>query len=219
MLDDAGLKAILESGAAELGLALGTRQIAQLLTLVSELLDWSARFNLTAIRAPEDIVRKHLLDSLAVLPHLHGQRIADVGSGAGFPGLPLAIADPNRRFTLIEATGKKVRFIEHAVAEMELNNVAVVHARAESFRPPTRFDAAIARALASLADFIRVAGHLCVSDGRWFAMKGQLPSAELSALPRGWRALETRALRVPGLEAARHLVILQRAADSGPRSR
>lgn len=218
-MDEPGLKAILEAGAAELGLALDARQVAQLLTLIRELLDWSARFNLTAIREPEDIVRKHLLDSLTVLPHLDGERIADVGSGAGFPGLPLAIADPDRQFTLIEATGKKVRFIEHAVAEIGLTNVAVVHARAESFKPPVRFDAAIARALASLADFIRVAGHLCVPDGRLFAMKGQVPSAELSALPRGWRALETRALHVPGLDAARHLVILQRAADSRPRSR
>lgn len=219
MVVDAALKGILEAGAAELGLALDARQVAQLLALVRELIEWSARFNLTAIREPEDIARKHLLDSLTVLPHLHGERIADVGSGAGFPGLPLAIADPGRRFTLIEATGKKVRFIEHAVAQIGLTNVAVVHARSEIYKPAARFDAAIARALASLADFVRVASHLCTSDARLFAMKGQLPSAELNALPKGWRALETHALHVPGLDAARHLVILQRAADSRPRSR
>jgi 16S rRNA (guanine527-N7)-methyltransferase len=218
-VDDARLKTILEAGAAKLGLTLDTRQVAQLLTLTRELLDWSARFNLTAIRAPEDVVRKHLLDSLTVLPHLHGERIADVGSGAGFPGLPLAIAAPRLRFTLIEATGKKVRFIEHAVAQLGLTNVAVVHARAEAFKPPSRFDAAVARALSSLAEFIRVAGHLCTPEGRLLAMKGQLPNTELADLPKGWRVLRTHALEVPGLDAARHLVILQRAADSRARSR
>lgn len=219
MVVDAALKGILEAGAAELGLTLDARQVAQLLTLVRELLDWSTRFNLTAIREPEDIVRKHLLDSLTVLPHLRGARIADIGSGAGFPGLPLAIADPERRFTLIEGTGKKARFIEHAVAVIGLTNVTVAHGRAEDLKPAPRFDVAIARALSSLADFIRVAGHLCTPDGALLAMKGQLPTAELNALPRGWQAAATHALRVPGLDAARHLVVLQRTADSRPRSR
>jgi 16S rRNA (guanine527-N7)-methyltransferase len=211
------LRELLETGAAELGVALDARQVAQLLTLVRELSDWSARFNLTAIREPGDIVRKHLLDSLSVLPHLNGRTVADVGSGAGFPGLVLAIADPprasadpGRAFTLIEATGKKVRFIEHAIGHLGLRNAVAVHSRAESWKPAALFDCVLARALASLADFVRFAGHLAGPAGRLLAMKGQLPEEELRELPRGWQVAETRVLRVPGLDAARHLVVLQR---------
>lgn len=213
------MKAILEAGAAELGLRLEQRQIAQLLALVHELIDWASRFNLTAIREPGDIVRKHLLDSLTVQPHLLGNAIADIGTGAGFPGLPLAIANPGRSFTLVEATAKKVRFVEHAVAQLGLPNVTVVNARAEGWKPATRFDSVVARALSSLPEFVRFAGHLAAPQGRLLAMKGQLPDQELAAIPRGWRVAGTHPLHVPGLDAARHLVILQRAADAGSRSR
>lgn len=213
------LGSLLDGGAAQLGVTLDARQRAQLLTLVHELADWSTRFNLTAIREPADIVTKHLLDSLTVLPHLSGQAVADVGSGAGFPGLPLAIASPGRSFTLIEATGKKVRFIEHATRHLGLANVAVVHSRAETWKPPKLFDSVVARALASLADFVRFAGHLVAPRGQLLAMKGRLPEEELRALPRGWRVVQAVPLRVPGLDAARHVVALQRAADVESRSR
>ena len=202
-----------------MGLALERRQAAMLLVLVRELVDWSARFNLTAIREPADIVRKHLLDSLSVLPHLTGSSVADVGTGAGFPGLPLAIASPQRRFTLIESTGKKVRFVEHAAGSLGLANVTVVNARAEAFKPTQRFDCVVARALSSLADFVRFAGHLASPGGRLLAMKGRLPAEEIRAIPKGWRVVATHALAVPGLEAERHLVVLERAADARSRSR
>ena len=215
----APLKSILDAGAAEMGLALERRQAAMLLVLVRELVDWSARFNLTAIREPADIVRKHLLDSLSVLPHLTGSSVADVGTGAGFPGLPLAIASPQRRFTLIESTGKKVRFVEHAAGSLGLANVTVVNARAEAFKPTQRFDCVVARALSSLADFVRFAGHLASPGGRLLAMKGRLPAEEIRAIPKGWRVVATHALAVPGLEAERHLVVLERAADARSRSR
>lgn len=201
----------LAAGVLGLGLALDDHQLDSLLTLLAELADWNTRFNLTAIRDPEQMLHKHLLDSLVVLPYLGGGSVADVGTGAGFPGLPLAIADPARQYTLIEATGKKARFVSHAVERLGLKNVTVVHARAEAWRAPAPFDRVLARALGSLADFVRVAGHLCAPRGRLLAMKGRQPAAEIAALPRGWRLLASHQLRVPGLEAERHLLELGRA--------
>jgi 16S rRNA (guanine527-N7)-methyltransferase len=210
---DAGeLRERLAAGAHDLGLALADAQLAALLTLLAELREWNGHFNLTAIRNPADMLTKHVLDSLVVHPHLRGESVADVGSGAGFPGLPLAIVDPERRFTLIEATAKKARFIEHAVERLGLGNVAVVNARAERYKPPgPGFDSVIARALGELAEFVRLAGHLCAAEGKLLAMKGKSPQAEIDRLPRDWRVAALRRLHVPGLEAERHLVELARA--------
>ncbi len=194
----------------ELGLTLAPAQVGALAALLAELADWNTRINLTAITDPAEAVDKHLLDSLAVLPHLKGLAVADVGSGAGFPGLPLAIADPDRRFCLIESTGKKASFLRHVVARLELPNVEVVAERAESFRPPASFDSVVARALGPLADFIRVAGHLAARDGRLLAMKGRVPEEELKAIPTGWKALAVHPVAVPGLDAERCLVELAR---------
>lgn len=205
------LRARLVAGAQEMGVALDAAQAAALLRLTSELAEWNQRVNLTAITEPRAMVDKHLLDSLSVHPHLHGRRIADVGTGAGFPGLPLAIVNPRRDFTLIEATGKKCRFVRHAAELLDVRNVEVVQARAETWRPKTPFDCVIARALGRLGDFVRVAGHLCARDGRMLAMKGRHPTAEMHALPAGWRVLALHDLRVPGLDAARCVVELGRA--------
>jgi 16S rRNA (guanine527-N7)-methyltransferase len=200
----------LAAGLAGLGLGLAPAQARALLRLAEELADWNARFNLTAIREPAEVVDKHLLDSLAVLPRLRGLAVADVGSGAGFPGLPLAIADPDRRFTLIESTGKKAKFLRHAAEALRLPNVEVVQGRAEALKPSQAFDSVISRALGSLADFIRVAGHLAGRRGRLLAMKGKVPDAELQALPAGWKALAVHPIRVPGLDAERCLVEIVR---------
>lgn len=205
------LERLLAEGARALGVALEPAQTAALLRLGAELREWNARFNLTAITDPTEIVRKHLLDSLAVQPLLCGSRIADVGTGAGFPGLPLAVANAERRFTLFEATGKKARFVRHAVELLGLANVEVVHARAEAWRPAAPFDCVIARALGSLADFIRVAGQLCAPEGRLLAMKGRRPDAEIAELPAGWRLAAVHELRVPGLVAERCVIELRRA--------
>ncbi|MGH8249736.1 MAG: 16S rRNA (guanine(527)-N(7))-methyltransferase RsmG [Steroidobacteraceae bacterium] len=210
MADD-GLQARLLAGAQELGIALEAGQAERLLRLVAELRDWNTRMNLTAITGPADIVDKHLLDSLTLRPHLHGRRIADVGSGAGFPGLPLALVDPAREFTLIEATGKKLRFIEHAIETLGIGNAGAVGERAEAYRPQKPFDCVIARALGRIGDFLRVAAHLCARDGRMLAMKGRHPTDELAALPRGWRVGAVHDLRVPGLAAARCVVVLERS--------
>jgi len=200
----------LAAGLAELGLALAPAQVEALLTLVAELADWNERFNLTAITEPAGVVDKHLLDSLAVLPLLQGLQVADVGSGAGFPGLPLAIADLDRRYTLIESTGKKAEFLRHVVERVNLPNVEVVQGRAEALKPHRPYDSVIARALGSLADFVRVAGHLAGRDGKLLAMKGKVPEDELKAIPTGWKALAAHPIRVPGLDAERCLVELAR---------
>jgi 16S rRNA (guanine527-N7)-methyltransferase len=207
---DGALEKRLAAGLAELGLALAPGQVAALGDLAAELAEWNTRFNLTAITEPADVVDKHLLDSLAVLPYLKGLSVADVGSGAGFPGLPLAIADPDRRYTLIESTGKKAEFLRHVVARLALPNVEVVQGRAEALKPRKPFDCVVARALGSLADFVRVAGHLAGRGGRLVAMKGKVPEAELKAIPAGWKALSVRPIRVPGLDAERCLVELAR---------
>jgi 16S rRNA (guanine527-N7)-methyltransferase len=200
----------LAAGVAKLGISLEPAQFDALAALAAELADWNSRVNLTAITAPDEVVDKHLLDSLAVLPLLKGLTVADIGSGAGFPGLPLAIADPDRRFTLIESTGKKVKFIRHAVEKLALPNVEVVLGRAESYRPVRPFDAVVARALGPLAGFVRVAGHLAGRGGRLLAMKGKVPEAELAALPAGWKAVAVHPVAVPGLDAERCVVELAR---------
>jgi 16S rRNA (guanine527-N7)-methyltransferase len=202
-------KSLLITGAQELGVELSTRQHEQLIELLAELAEWNQRFNLTAIEDPLEAVRKHLLDSLSIHAHLRGNRIADVGSGAGFPGLPLAVAEPSRQFTLIEATGKKAQFLEHARMKLGLANVIVVNSRAEQFKPASRFDSVTARALGKLNEFIRVSGHLVGRRGRLLAMKGQAPQTEIEALPRGWEIKAIHRLMVPGLDAQRHLVELQ----------
>jgi 16S rRNA (guanine527-N7)-methyltransferase len=200
----------LAAGVSELGLALAPAQLEALGTLVSELADWNTRMNLTAITDPAEVVDKHLLDSLAVLPLLKGLQVADVGTGAGFPGLPLAIADPDRRYTLVESTGKKAKFLRHAVERLNLPNVDVVQERAESYTPHRPFDSVVARALGPLAEFVRVAGHLAGRGGRLLAMKGKVPEAEIKALPAGWKAVAVHPVAVPGLDAERCLVELAR---------
>jgi 16S rRNA (guanine527-N7)-methyltransferase len=199
---------ILASGAREIGIDIADAGIETLLRLVVELELGNAQFNLTAIRDRPGMLRKHVLDSLTLQPYLRGARVADVGTGAGFPGLVLAIVNPQRRFTLIEGTGKKARFVEQTAARLGLDNVQVVNSRAESYRPFELFDTVVARALASLGDFVAYAGHLCIPGGRLLAMKGRRPEEEISALPRSFRVLAVHRLSVPGLADERHLVEL-----------
>jgi 16S rRNA (guanine527-N7)-methyltransferase len=199
---------VLAAGARDIGIALDSRGGDTLLRLVDELELGNAQFNLTAIRDRPGMLRKHVLDSLSLQPYLRGSRVADIGTGAGFPGLPLAIVDPQRRFTLVEATGKKARFVEQTVLALGCDNVQVVHSRAESYRPFELFDTVVARALSSLADFAAYAGHLCAPDGRLLAMKGKRPEEEISALPKSFRVLAVHRLKVPGLDDERHLVEL-----------
>lgn len=201
------------AGAAQLGVELSERQGAQLIRLLDELDDWNQRMNLTAIRERGAQITKHLLDSLSVQPFLQGERVLDVGTGAGFPGLPLAIVNPQRSFTLLDSTAKKLKFIEHAAALLELPNVKTVHTRAENFRPPERFDIVVSRAVGPIEQFVKWAGHLSVGGGRLLAMKGRDPAAELARLPSGWKLAAIHRLNVPALDEERHLVEICRSHD------
>ena len=200
-------------GARALALDLDEAQLARLVAHLDLLDEWSARMNLTAIRDRPSQLTKHLLDSLTVQPYLRGQRIADVGSGAGFPGIPLAIVEPQRHFSLIESTGKKCRFLEHVRDELQLKNVEVVQARAENYRPEVRFDTVVARAVGPLAGLLKAAGGLVVGGGRLLAMKGRYPQDELAAKLNGWKVAAVHPLSVPGLDEERHLVELCRSHD------
>lgn len=203
----------LEEGAASMGVPLTPAQSLLLIRLLDELDDWNQRMNLTAIREREQQITKHLLDSLSIHAFLRGKRVADIGTGAGFPGLPLALVNPDREFTLLDSTAKKLRFVEHAAAIMGLTNVTTVHARAESFKPKERFDCVVARAVGPIANFVNWCGHLCVSGGRLLAMKGRFPEAELEALPNGWKVAAIHRLTIPKLDEERHLVEICRSHD------
>ena len=199
---------LLAAGARDLGIALEPPRVEELLLLVDALELGNAQFNLTAIRDRLGMLRKHVLDSLSLQPHLHGTRIADIGTGPGFPGLPLAIVNPQRRFTLIEATGKKARFVVQTAESLGCANVQVEHARAETYRPFELFDTVVARALSSLADFAAYAGHLCAPGGRLLAMKGKRPDQEIAAVPKSFRVAAVHRISLPGLDDERHLVEL-----------
>jgi 16S rRNA (guanine527-N7)-methyltransferase len=213
--DRAAMFAQLRAGMAELGLAPTAQAIEQLLDYLELLSRWNAAYNLTAVRDPLAMVTSHLLDSLAVAHLVRGERLADIGSGAGLPGIPLAILSPERQVTLIDANGKKTRFLREAVRALRLVNVRIEAQRVENVSG--EFDTVTARAFASIADMLRLAGHLLAADGMLLALKGQLHKEEILGLPEGYVVSDVKALRVPSLAAARHAVIIQRsrAAISG----
>jgi 16S rRNA (guanine527-N7)-methyltransferase len=180
--------------------------------LLDELERWNRKINLTAVRDREQLRILHIEDSLAARPLLEGRQILDVGTGAGFPGLPLAIAEPDREFTLLDSNNKKVMFVQHAAGLLGLGNVTAVKARVEDYDPGHRFDTVIARALATLPKLVEIAGHLVREGGVFVALKGRHPAAEIQELPAPW-SHEVIALEVPGLEqGSRHAVLLRRTA-------
>ncbi|HSN18292.1 MAG TPA: 16S rRNA (guanine(527)-N(7))-methyltransferase RsmG [Gammaproteobacteria bacterium] len=197
-------------GLKALDLTLPPGAEAALLSYVELLARWNQAYNLTAVRDPAEMVSKHLLDSLAILPYVTGPSVADVGTGAGLPGIPLALAQPDIQFTLIDSNGKKTRFVTQAVAELKLKNVAVVQARSEGWQAQRLFAQVVSRAFASLGDFARLAGGLAAPGGRLLAMKGAVPEDELAGLPAGFRVAAVHPLKVPGLDAERCLVELEK---------
>lgn len=201
----------LSRGVAALGIALPEAAQDKLLAYVALLLKWNKTYNLTAVRDEADMVTHHLLDSLAVLPHLGAAKtLADIGSGAGLPGLVLAAARSDLRVLSVEASGKKAAFQQQAKIELGLVNFEVRAGRVEELPATGAFDAVISRAFSSLADFVRLAGRLVAPAGRLLAMKGVFPADEIAAVPAGWRVSASPVLVVPGLDAQRHLIILER---------
>jgi len=173
---------------------------------------WNRTYNLTAIRDPREMVTRHLLDSLAMHPFVENEALADLGTGPGLPGIPLAIAKPQLQVTLVESNGKKARFLREAVRTLGLANARVAESRAEALHEPGAYDAITARALDTLAGIVEVGGHLLKPGGKLLAMKGIRPDEEIAALPAGWRLVQVHPLAVPGLVGERHLVIVARDA-------
>ncbi|CAK0755397.1 Ribosomal RNA small subunit methyltransferase G [Gammaproteobacteria bacterium] len=199
---------LLRSGSKELALDLSEVTLESLLHYLNLLLHWNRVYNLTAINDPMEIVIKHLLDSLAVISHLPPGQMLDVGSGAGLPAIPLALAIPGLQVTALDSNQKKVRFITQVALELGIKNLTVVHQRVENYSPKILYDVIIARAFAKVSEFVAATFHLLVPGGQWLAMKGTRPDAELMTLPVGCRLKEVIPLRVPNLEAERHLVAL-----------
>jgi 16S rRNA (guanine527-N7)-methyltransferase len=181
----------------------------KLLDYIALVQKWNRVFNLTAVRDPERMLTHHVLDSLAVVPHIAGGRFVDVGSGAGLPGIPIAAALPESKVTLLESSHKKSTFLKQAAIELGLANVDVENTRAEAWRPNTLFDIVISRGLSDLGEFIAVAAHLCAQEGVLVAMKGVYPYDELNQIPAGYRVHGVTPLSVPGLAAERHLVHIE----------
>jgi len=204
-------KGQLDRGLEELGLELGRPARRKLLDFAGLLDKWNRVYNLTGIRGAEQIVSGHLLDCLAIAPHVTGATALDVGSGAGFPGIPLAIAHPGMQITLLDSNQKKTAFLRQAVSELGLDNATVVGERVESWQPQEKFELIVSRALADTGEFVRVSRHLLAADGVFAAMKGVIPHDELERLPQGYRVRKVLPLAVPGLEAQRHLILVERS--------
>lgn len=204
----------LADGVAALGLAISQTAQTRLLQYLVLIRKWNRVHNLTAVREPEIMLTRHLLDSLAVLPHITGPRIVDVGSGAGLPGIPLALVRPDWQVVLLESNHKKAVFLQQARIELQLENIEVATERVENFCPMAKFHTVISRGFSDLTDFVQLAGHLCTEDGnggRLVAMKGVHPHEELAQIPPQFIVEKTLSVTVPGLEAQRHLVMLMRA--------
>lgn len=203
------LSHLLTDGLSRLGISLTDDQQVKLLSFVDLLIKWNRVYNLTAVRKPQQIITHHLLDSLSVVPYIHGDRIADVGAGAGLPGIPMAILFPDKLFTLIDSNGKKTRFMQQATTELALNNIEVQHIRVEQLQPDELFDTVISRAFASLEKIAKLSCHLCSTTGVILAMKGLYPEQELVEVAKSFEIKAVHRLFVPGLDAERHLIVIK----------
>ncbi len=209
MAERSALQARLEHGIAALGLHLPAEAVPRLLDYQALLERWNAAYNLTAVRDPAEMITRHLLDSLAILPYVRGSSLADLGTGPGLPGIVLAIAAPGRQTLLVDSNGKKVRFLREAIRALKLEQVRAVQSRVEDVEG--QYDCVTARAFASMADMLDWGGHLLAPDGIWLAMKGKRPDEELAGMPAGFEVRGMHELAVPGLPAERHLLVLGRA--------
>lgn len=201
---------LLQTGLQQLSLEVAEEIQQKMLAYIALLGKWNRAYNLTSVRDPGQMVIRHLLDSLVILPWLRGPSILDVGSGAGLPGIPLALVCPQWQFVLLDSNGKKTRFITQAVGELGLENVQTVHARAEEYRPTQLHNTIVSRAFTSLENMIGMVGKQCAPEGCLLAMKGAYPVAELEQLPENFRVSKVEELSVPRLDAERHLVVIER---------
>ncbi|MDH1009487.1 16S rRNA (guanine(527)-N(7))-methyltransferase RsmG [Pseudomonas nicosulfuronedens] len=205
----------LAHGIQTLGLDIDAATQQRLLDYLALLAKWNKAYNLTAVRDVDEMVSRHLLDSLSIVPPFEaagGDRWLDVGSGGGMPGIPLAILFPGKSLTLLDSNGKKTRFLTQVKLELKLDNLQVIHSRVEAFQPELPFNGIVSRAFSSLEDFTNWTRHLGDTQTNWLAMKGVHPSDELAALPEDFRVEAERALAVPGCQGQRHLLILRRTA-------
>ena len=200
----------LENGLREMRLVLPAAVQEKLLAYVTLLYKWNKTYSLTALKEQDKAVSHHLLDSLSILPFIPAGRLLDVGSGGGTPGIPLAIARPDVAVTLLDSNTKKTAFLQQAAIELGLRNISVHAGRVEQYHPPVGFEAVTSRAFAELADFVALSAHLLAEHGVWLAMKGVYPQAEIERLPSGIAVEAVHRLKVPELEAERHLVVLRR---------
>ena len=205
----------LKRGLIALGLTLERDIQQRLLDYIALIEKWNRVYNLTAIRKPEKMVSHHLLDSLAVAPHLHAKRLLDVGSGAGLPGIPLALAKPDTHVILLDSNHKKAAFLNQAVIELKLKNAEVCSERVESWQTQNRFDVIISRAFSDMGEFVRITRHLLAPGGMFAAMKGLHPYEEIDKLPPGCKVQQVLPLAIPGLEGARYLVLIGQDEQAG----
>ncbi|PPI85294.1 16S rRNA (guanine(527)-N(7))-methyltransferase RsmG [Marinobacter maroccanus] len=204
----------LRDGLAAMGLTLDEDRQEKLLAFLGLLNKWNRAYNLTAVRDERQMVSRQLLDSLSILPWVTTDHLLDVGAGGGLPGIPLAIALPDKRFTLLDSNGKKTRFLNQCVLELGLGNVEVIHGRAEDCSPEEPFAQISSRAFTALENLVNWCGGLLANEGEFLAMKGQFPDDEVAALPAGWQVKSSHSLDVPGADGERHLLVVARAANS-----
>ena len=201
----------LSAGLAQMQITASDEQQHKLMEYLALLRKWNSTYNLTAVRDVSEMVWRHLLDSISVHPYLQGEHLIDVGTGAGLPGIPLAIMNPQRQFTLLDSNGKRTRFLTQVKLTLGLDNVVVVNTRVESWQPPVPFDVILSRAFASLQDMVDVTGHLLADHGVFMAMKGLYPQDEIDALPASIRIQACYPLLVPDCDGERHLLVMQQA--------
>lgn len=190
------------------GMQIPADQQDKLIGYVEMLHKWNKAYNLTSVRDPNDMIVKHIMDSIVVSEHLDGCNYIDVGTGPGLPGIPLAIINPDKSFTLLDSLGKRIRFIRQVLHELKITNVTPVQSRVEDFQPEQGFDGVLSRAFASMSDMVNWCHHLPATGGKFLALKGQVDQVEIDELPVGCSVTDIKPLTVPGLEGQRHLVIL-----------